>query len=101
MAQLGFCGDSTGPFLLERAGIQYLLKVRGIQELDVEVIYRGRSLPFLHEVVDADKENFMQALQIPKEPPGFPEAEKITSEGALVQYKDPMMTRARATSRKK
>lgn len=58
--------------LLKRPGIRSLLKVRGIRELDVEIRNQEYEYGFelSNEVYERDKESFMEALQILKEPRG-------------------------------
>lgn len=58
--------------LLKRAGIQSLLKTRGIRELDVEVKDQTFKLACAPEVYEKEKESLMQALQIVKEPRDLP-----------------------------
>lgn len=61
--------------MLKRPGIQSLLKTRGIQELDVEIKcqpYDPACPPEVYERNERDKESFMQALLILKEPRNLP-----------------------------
>ncbi|MCJ1463877.1 hypothetical protein MMC07_002486 [Pseudocyphellaria aurata] len=59
--------------ILKRPGIQSLLKTRGIEELDVKVKFRPSERTCPPEVFEKDRESFMQALLIVKEPRNIPE----------------------------
>lgn len=83
-----------GQFLLKKPGIQSLLKIRGIQELDVVVSCR-RGISDSCEGSDRSKESFTKALQILMEPPDFRKQRRIAPKE--LWYKAPMMTRARAS----
>lgn len=81
---------------LKRPGIPSLLKVRGIEELNVEVRFGRRSWTRSGEAFDSDKERLMQALQILKEPRDVQKKKKRLPPERL-RSKVPMMTRARAS----
>lgn len=85
--------------LLKRPGLPSLLKVRGIEELNVEVKIRRRSCTRSDEFFDSDKESFIQSLQILKEPRDVQKKEKRLPPKRLYS-KVPMMTRARASRKK-
>lgn len=81
--------------LLKTPGIRSLLKVRGIQELDVDIAVQGYSPGYKDEEFDRDKESFIQALQVLKEPRDFQKQRRLPPKE--LWSKVPMMTRARAS----
>lgn len=82
--------------LLDRPGIQSLLKVRGIEELDVRFNPSGFAAK-APEGYEKDKESFLQALQILKEPRDFQKQRRLPPNELWI--KAPMMTRARASKK--
>lgn len=105
LRKLHFTIDSTavaygpGNFipLLKRPGIPTLLKVRGIEELNAEVKLQGHGLAHSDEPLENDKEGFLHALQILKEPRHVRKKKRLPPEE--LSAKVPMMTRARASGK--
>lgn len=84
------------PFL-KRPGIQSLLKIRGLEELDVKVDWQGLMPCPFREVVEREMEDFLQALEILKKPRDAKRQRRLTPNE--LWSKAPMMTRARASTK--
>ncbi|MCJ1424173.1 hypothetical protein MMC29_002060 [Sticta canariensis] len=82
--------------MLKWPRIQTLLKVRGIQELDVNVVYGGFDLTTPQDFY-REEENFMQAMQMLKEPRDFKKQRRLPSRELWAKV--PLMTRASASQK--
>lgn len=70
----------------KRSGVQDLLKIRGIEMLNVAIKHCGWCIQYDPKDMARDRHTFMEAIQILKQPRGFDELKRLPVSGLRITY---------------